>query len=361
MTSWDSTVLEVALAAPLRETRIVTEPLHDPGEGGLVLVVERFGLSGNNITYAQLGDRFGLGYWRPFPAGDGWGRVPAWGVARVVAGDPALADVGDRFVGFVPMADHVVLRAARTSTGLRDTSPEREGLLPMYRDMRRVGTDPTWREDLLGVNLALRPAYPAAALLDDELRQDGAAAVVLTSATSKTALTTARLLTERGVRTTGLTSARHVDAAASTGAYTSVRSYDDVAALPVQPTVLLDVAGNPTTTRAVHDRLGADLRRSISVGGTHHDAAAAEDDAPRLVPEPEQFNTGGREVELARERGEREVLRLQDAARDALVPWAAGWMDIRTVTGPQDVEQEWHRLVDGPGVRSPLSGTTASV
>jgi len=118
MPAWESTVLEVALADPPRETRVVSEPVHDPGQGGLLLAVERFGLSGSNITYAQVGNQFGLGYRRPFPAEDGWGRVPA----RVVAGDLALADIGDRFVGFAPMAEHMVMHAARTCTGLRDSS-----------------------------------------------------------------------------------------------------------------------------------------------------------------------------------------------------------------------------------------------
>lgn len=360
MIAQESTTVEVSLAAPLRETRVVTAPVRDPGPGELLLAVERFGLSGNNISYAQLGNSFGLGYWRPFPAEDGWGRVPAWGVARVLAGDPALADVGDRFVGLVPMADHVVLRAARTRAGLRDTSPEREGMLPLYRDMRRVGTDPTWREDLLDVNLVLRPAYPPAALLDDELGS-GDAAAVLTSATSKTALMTARLLTRRGVRTTGLTSPHHLEAAASTGAYTTVRSYDEVADLPVEPTVLLDVAGNPVTTLAVRTRFGGDLRRDVFIGGTHHDVASPDGGDPALVPAPEQFNTGGREVELTGERGEQELLRLEDTARDALVPWAAGWLDVRTVHGAGDVEAEWRRLVRGPQGGSPLTGTTATL
>lgn len=62
-------------------------------------------------------------------------------------------------------------------------------------------------------------------------------------------------------------------------------------------------------------------------------------------PEPVQFDTGGREVELTGSRGEHEVLRLEDAARDALVPWAAGWLSTRTVVGASEVAAEWHRLV----------------
>ncbi len=47
-------------AAELRETRIVAEALAEPGE--LVLAVERFSLSANNLTYAVLGNSFGLNY-----------------------------------------------------------------------------------------------------------------------------------------------------------------------------------------------------------------------------------------------------------------------------------------------------------
>ncbi len=359
MPTRESTVFEVSLAAPLRDVRVVSERLHDPGEGALLLAVERFALSGNNISYAQLGNQFGLGYWRPFPATAGWGRVPARGVARVLAGDSALAEVGDRFVGFVPMADHMFFHAKRTATGLRDTSSERKGMLPLYQDMRSLSTDPTWREDLLDTNLVLRPAYPPAALLDDQLRRTGVGAVVVTSATSKTALSTARLLTERGVRTTGLTSGRHVDAAVSTGAYTTVSTYDAVETLPVEPTVLLDVAGDPETARAVRARFGDDLLRDVFIGGTHHEVASADPPAAS-TPEREMFNTGGREAELADSWGEQEVLRLETVARDRLVPWAATWLLPRAVHGVHEIAAEWHRLVRGPQEDSPLTGTVVT-
>lgn len=357
-----ATTVEVALTDALARTRVTTDVLEEPGDGELILAVELFGLSGNNISYAQLGNQFGLGYWRPFPAQDGWGRVPAWGIARVLAGDPALAQVGDRFVGLVPMADRMRLQAAPTATGLRDTSAEREGMLPLYRDMRSVASDPGWREDLLDVHLLLRPAYPPAALLDDELAKAGTQRVLLTSATSKTALMTARLLSRRGVDVTGLTSAAHLDAAVATGAYSSVRSYDEIDDLPVQAVVLLDIAGNPAILEAVHARFGDDLIRHLGVGGTHHGAAAAALAAPAsAAPGPEMFNTGAREVELADEHGEQEVLRLEDAARDLLVPWAASWMEVRTVTGANDVENEWRRLTTNSSTASPLTGTTAAV
>lgn len=77
------------------------------GEGGLapgqvLLRVDSFGLSTNNVTYAALGDA--LGYWRFFPAPEGWGRVPVWGFADVARSrHPDLAE-GERVFGFLPMS-----------------------------------------------------------------------------------------------------------------------------------------------------------------------------------------------------------------------------------------------------------------
>src|SRR6267143_1723941 len=60
-------------------------------EGEAQLLVERFALTSNNITYGTTGDM--LGYWKLFPAPDGWGCIPAWGYARVVASrSPELAE-----------------------------------------------------------------------------------------------------------------------------------------------------------------------------------------------------------------------------------------------------------------------------
>lgn len=359
MTMAAGRAFEVRQDSPQGPTRVVVDPVRDPGAGEVLMAVERFGLSSNNLSYAMLGNAFGLNYWKPFPAEEGWGRVPAWGVARVLAGDPAVAQPGDRFVGFVPMADQMLLRARATSDGLEDVSPERAEMLPLYRTMRRVASDATWREDLLAVNLLLRPAYPAAALLDDELGSAGAASVVLTSATSKTALMTGRLLTLHGVQTLGLTSDRHRASAEATGAYDRVLSYDEVTRLPARSTVLLDVAGNSSTTRAIHNQLGDHLDRSLAIGGTHTQATPDDpSSAPPLTPPQELYNTGAREAERAQTLGQDGVQALEDRARDVLVPWAAEWMSAETVSGPDALQEAWGALCRGTLVSSPLGGTT---
>ena len=101
------------------------------------------------------------------------------------------------------------------------------------------------------VESLLRPLYTTSWLIDDWLADVeppffGAEAVVLTSASSKTALGTAHALHARAERpeVVGLTSARNVGFVESLGVHDSVVTYDDVESLPSRPTVIVDMAGN---------------------------------------------------------------------------------------------------------------------
>jgi len=174
----------------------------DLAGGQAQLLVERFALSANNITYAALGDQ--LGYWRLFPTPEGWGRIPAWGYARVVGSrSPALVE-GQRMFGLVPMGTYVTVRPAPHPIGFVDAAPHRAELSPVYNQYLSVegeGDDAA---------LVMRPLFGTSVLLDQVLSEagfNGARAVVLTSASSKTAYGLAHLLRERPVQTIGLTSA----------------------------------------------------------------------------------------------------------------------------------------------------------
>ena len=69
----------------LNESRLESAdaaPQAAPGE--VVLRLDRFALTTNNITYAAFGDA--MQYWAFFPTGhDGWGYMPVWGFADVVS------------------------------------------------------------------------------------------------------------------------------------------------------------------------------------------------------------------------------------------------------------------------------------
>lgn len=313
-----------------------------------MLAVERFGLSSNNVTYALLGDV--LGHWDPFPAADGWGRVPVWGVATAVAGDPALAPIGARFVGYLPMATHVVISAVAAHPGLHEISAERAGMLPMYRELRRIDTDPTWNDDLIDAEVLMLPVSPAAGLLDDDLLRSGTEHVVISSASSKTSLGVGRLLVGRGVRVTGLSARARVRTAASVGAFDEVLSYDDVAALPVEEnTTYLDVAGDPAIVRAVAERLGPALTHSIAVGGSRL-AALGGLPAPDLTlpgPTAVRFSVGKRKIELTGRLGRAAVDQIEENARRTLVPWAAEALRVHHVDGLRAAGDAWRSIGSG--------------
>ena len=357
MNHQQASVLEVGRSRPLSFTRVVTESLREPGPGQIALKGEAFGLSSNNVTYALLGDV--LGHWRPFPAEAGWGRVPAWGVARVTGGDPTLAPVGARLVGYLPMATQFLLTGTPTATGLDVTSPERAEMLPMYRRMRRIDSDPTWYEDFVGVEVQLLPIVPPAALLSWDLLNLEPSQVVISSASSKTSLALGRMLRTDGTRTIGITGAARAVDVAATGAFDEVVAYDRIRTVRgVKGTVYVDISGDPAITLAAHAHFGPALSHSVAVGGSHR--AAADGAVPPAVdlpgPAPVRFHVGQREIDLTVELGEAAVQRRIAETRAALVSWAATWLPLEVTTGLDEAQEAWRRVARGD-----LLGLTAVV
>ena len=107
----------------LHDCRFVTNTLA-PAADEVLLRVERFALTANNITYAVAGDS--MSYWAFFPTTEGWGRVPVWGYAVVEQSNHADVAVGERVYGYLPMSTHLIVRPARvTSAGFVDSVPHR--------------------------------------------------------------------------------------------------------------------------------------------------------------------------------------------------------------------------------------------
>src|SRR3954452_4227203 len=87
----------------LRTTRVAGDEDERPlDDGEARLRVERFGFTANNITYGAFGEA--MGYWRFFPAEDGWGRIPVWGFGEVSDSQAPDVEPGQRFYGYFPMA-----------------------------------------------------------------------------------------------------------------------------------------------------------------------------------------------------------------------------------------------------------------
>jgi hypothetical protein len=106
----------------------------------LLIKIDRFAFTANNITYAVLGDQ--LKYWQLFPAPENFGNIPVWGFGDVIASKhPAIA-IGERLFGYFPMATHLVIEAADVAKrGLRDAAAHRQGVAPVYNAYARVSGD----------------------------------------------------------------------------------------------------------------------------------------------------------------------------------------------------------------------------
>ena len=318
---------------------------------GVVLAVERFALTTNNVTYAVTGDR--LGYWRFFPTDDDTiGVVPAWGVATVVASDRDDVAKGERWYGLLPMATHVAIRPGRVSEGeVVDASPHREGLAGVYQRYNRLDADPLHRADTLDLELLLRPLFTTAFLLTEVV--DGEAGdqhdvVVITSASSKTGTALAHLAPDRDVVTVGITSAHHVAHVVGTGLYDRVLAYDEVEGLAdcTGRVALVDIAGRADVVARVHEALPDGLTTHLVVGVTHHDTAE-QSPAAEGAPDPTFFFAPTHAAELARTWGPAVLVqRIADAWRPFVATVADG-LDVLELDGLDAARDHWPRLVAG--------------
>jgi hypothetical protein len=320
----------------------------DLAEGEAQLVVERFALTSNNVTYGAFGEQ--LGYWNLFPAPDGWGRIPAWGYARVVASRSPAAAEGQRVSGLVPMGTHLTVSPAPHPAGFIDAAPHRAELSPVYNQYISVegeGDDAA---------LVMRPLFGTGILLDLMLSEagfDGAGTVVLTSASSKTAYSLAHLLRERPVETVGLTSPARRPWVEGLDLYDRVLGYDELGDLDAAGSaVLVDFAGDRRVVRGVHEQLGDALVRSVVVGFTHWQAEA--DDAPLPGPVPEFFFAP---TEIARRGGE--LGQVFGSAWQAFAPVAERVMRIERVTDGDELVRVYRALLEGRA--DPAAGYVVSL
>ncbi|MEO5882393.1 MAG: DUF2855 family protein [Caldimonas sp.] len=248
----------------------------DPGEARLR--IDRFALTANNITYGAFGE--GMSYWSFFPTGDAsTGCIPVWGFATVTESLCEGVAVGERFYGYYPIADEVVLQPVTIDAHrFIDGAPHRRELHGLYNQYLRCSNDPLYRPDDEDVLALYRPLFTTSFLIDDFLADNtffGAAEVLISSASSKTAYGLGFCLAARraaggGVPSIGLTSPANLAFTAGLGCYDEVATYAEVARLsPDVPAVYVDMSGDAALRLTIHGHWQDRLAYSCSVGGTH--------------------------------------------------------------------------------------------
>jgi hypothetical protein len=288
-----------------------------------------------------------LQYWNFFPAADEWGRIPVWGFADVVEG---VAE-GRRVYGYLPMANELVIEAGRVDEhGVVDTIAHRQPMAVIYNRYLYTDVDPMYDAGREAQLMVLRPLFSTSFLIDDFLADNntfGASTIVISSASSKTAIGTAFACAQRPNATViGLTSGANAEFVKSLGCYHQTITYDALTELPTDDAVYIDIAGNRDVQHAVHDHYRDRLKHSMVVGSTHWDHQA---DAPAVMagPQPAFFFAPTQAAKRVDELGQDTFEKQLGAAWHQYSAWTDSWLHIEHCNGPQAVEGAYRTLLEG--------------
>lgn len=328
----------------IRHHRTVDSSPRALQSGDVLLQVESLALTSNNVSYALSGDF--LDYWGFFPTEDGWGRLPAMGYGIVTESLNDGVPVGSRYWGFFPVGDHHVVNAQATSTGFIDVAPYREKHAMAYRAFDRVSDSPSETDD---ANSLLRGLFLTSFLAEDFLFENGmfgAGQIVISSASSKTAIALAHRIRSRGnTHCIGLTSAAHVSFVEKVNLYDEVATYDDIETLAEwSPTVFVDMAGNADVVSRIHHHFEEALMHSCSIGATHWDQGGTKENLPG--PRPAFFFAPSQLARRAKEWGRDEVNSQINNALDKFIADSPRWLNIQH-SDPTSIENLYDQLVQG--------------
>lgn len=254
-------------------------------DGQVLIRVDRYALTANNITYGVAGDM--IGYWNFFPADGGLGRIPVWGIGTIEESQCDGVEVGTRYYGYYPMSTYLVVEPQKiTERGMVDASEHRASLPPAYNNYSLMNSENGFEDAFDNHQMIYRPLFTTGFVLDDYFVDNdffGAKQIILSSASSKTAFSMAYLLKDRDVHVIGLTSTGNVGFVQSMGLYDEVVTYDAVKDISASvPSAYVDMSGNREVLTNIHQHLDSNLVCSCGVGITHYDSRDGAD--PETLP-----------------------------------------------------------------------------
>ncbi|MFK8103942.1 MAG: DUF2855 family protein [Saprospiraceae bacterium] len=246
-------------------------------EGEIVVRLDAFAYTANNITYAVLGDR--MGYWQFFPAAEDsetWGVIPVWGFADVVASASQEIPVGDRLFGYFPPATHLKLVPSHVSPRrFVDSSEHRRTLPAGYNLYQRVLAESNYSQAMDRERMLLFPLHLTSYCLWDLLQDKNwyeATQIVILSASSKTSIGLAHAIAadQQSPKLIGISSTPNLPALQPLGLYETILAYEDLTKIDAkQSTVIVDMSGNGAVLTQLNQHLGSQRAFTIRVGLTH--------------------------------------------------------------------------------------------
>lgn len=323
--------------------------------GQVLMQVDRFSLTANNITYAATGSL--LRYWEFFPAGEGMGIIPVWGFADVVASNCEGVEVGERFYGYYPMSTHLVVEPTQIGGGsFVDGAEHRRPLSVIYNQYIRCSADPLYQADAEALQMLLRPLFTTSFLLDDFFDDNdffGANTIVLTSASSKTAVGMAYCLQQNRAQRdsdytiVGLTSPKNREFVEKLGCYDKVLSYDQIGDLDSGvSSAIVDFAGSGTLLTQLYTHLGEQLQYSCQVGASHWDQLG--NGSKELAgPSPVMFFAPTQAEKRLNEWGGEQFQQRLAGQWHQFTAFADGWLAVDERCGPEAIDPVYQDLLAG--------------
>ena len=335
----------------LDRTRVVDDAPTQLQPGDARLRIDQFALTTNNITYGVFGDM--LRYWDVFPAVESptqWGRIPTWGFAEVVESQCADLAVGERLFGFLPMAAETIITPGKIDDrGVSDVAAHRHGLAGAYNRYQRASSDPVYHPDREAQQMVLYPLFFTSFVIDDFLTDNndfGAEQVVVSSASSKTAIGVAFVASAGGMKTVGLTSESNREFVESLGTYSCVLSYEELGEISQIPSVYVDIAGNQDLLRSLHSHLAGVLHHSMVVGNTNWNHTPT-DFGELAPPTPEFLFAPSQIAKRTKEWGRDELDRKMSEAWSAYSQWTDSWIEFVPAIGEREVVAVYETLCSG--------------
>ena len=346
------------LKTNLNQTRIVSRNSDEINDDEILLKIERFSFTANNVTYGVAGDT--IGYWQFFPASENlngeWGCIPMWGFAKVVISNNKEIEEGERVFGYFPPAKELAINPIKISSqAFMDGKEHRKELPPVYNNYVRLNGEENYDASMDNIRALLFPLHITAFCLCDALEEksyEGASQIIIVSASSKTAIGLAQGLadTKDAPKVVGLTSKNNAKFVESLGCYDEVISYDDLENVSNDLSVMVDMSGNQSILSTVQESLGDKMLKCITVGMTHWDKAGTAEEAlvqAELQERTEFFFAPAHIQKRNNDWGKEGYNERTSIFMNARATQSLEWMQIKEVSGLDNFTQIYEDIVSG--------------
>lgn len=338
----------------IRETKFSETKLSKLNKGELRLKLDSFAFTANNITYAATGHSFK--YWQFFPTSeDNWGKLPVWGFATITESNHSDIEVGERIYGYYPLATHLTVTVGKVkSRSFQDIAAHRQDLNPLYNTYIRTQNATDFTREHNHLNAILRPMFTTSFMIDDQLVDNdffGAKDLVLSSASSKTAIGTAFLLNKNckarpDYKIIGLTSAINKSFVEDLGCYDQVLTYDNLEKLDkTQTAAYIDFAGNGKLRKDLHHHYADNLKHSSMIGLAHWQQAGKREELPGT--KPSFFFAPTQVQKRIKDWGAETYQEKLSEAWLSFLAMAANWLDVSEGKGQQAIKEVYDAMQSG--------------